>query len=42
MDRKAHWDDVYRTKASEEVSWFQDEPAASLAMLAGVGLTRET
>jgi len=23
MDRRAHWESVYRTKGPEQVSWFQ-------------------
>ena len=38
-ERKAHWEEVWRTRASTEVSWFQPEPARALALLeaAGVG-----
>jgi hypothetical protein len=25
--RKAHWETVYATKAEDEVSWFQADPA---------------
>ena len=38
MDRKAHWEAVYATKASEAVSWFQAEPTMSLRLLDRVGL----
>lgn len=27
MDRKAHWENIYSTKASDEVSWYQETPA---------------
>lgn len=33
--RDEHWDDVYRTKALDEVSWFQAEPSTSLRLLLG-------
>lgn len=33
MDRKQHWDTVYTSKAETEVSWFQDNPALSLALI---------
>lgn len=33
MDTKAHWDQVYSTKQSHEVSWFQDTPTTSLSLL---------
>ena len=41
MDRKAHWDGVYTTKPSTDVSWYQAEPTLSLALLreAGAGPT---
>lgn len=32
-DRTAHWQNVYATKGEAEVSWFQDSPATSLAMI---------
>ncbi|HXZ82311.1 MAG TPA: class I SAM-dependent methyltransferase [Acidimicrobiales bacterium] len=32
-DVAAHWDGIYSTKASDEVSWFQDEPRTSLRLL---------
>jgi fatty-acid desaturase len=39
MDRKNHWEHVYTTRASDQVSWFQADPAMSLALLEQVGLT---
>ncbi len=33
MNRKAHWDRVYATKRPTELSWYQAEPARSLALL---------
>ena len=38
-NRKAHWDRIYTTKASDAVSWFQPEPAASLLLLDAAGMT---
>jgi len=32
-DAAAHWDSVFETKGSDEVSWFQAEPATSLRLL---------
>lgn len=32
-DQKAHWETVYRTKRADELSWFQREPAISLALI---------
>jgi SAM-dependent methyltransferase len=42
MDRKAHWERVYATKADRDVSWFEALPAISIEMLEAAGLTRET
>lgn len=38
MDRKAHWEKVYRTKQPTEVSWYQAEPTLSLKLLAEVNV----
>lgn len=37
--RQAHWEKVYQTKGEREVSWFQDDPAPSLALIALAGAT---
>ena len=34
----AHWDDRYRTVGSTQVSWFQPDPAKSLALIDALGL----
>src|SRR5258707_670121 len=39
-DRGAHWENVYRTKGEREVSWFQETPSISLALIQSVGATR--
>ena len=31
--RQAHWEQVYSTRADEEVSWYQPRPATSLGLL---------
>jgi 2-polyprenyl-3-methyl-5-hydroxy-6-metoxy-1,4-benzoquinol methylase len=38
-ERQAHWDNIYTTKAEDEVSWFQERPTNSLAFIhaSGVG-----
>jgi rhodanese-related sulfurtransferase len=33
VTRASHWDDVYRTKNLESVSWFQDSPATSRRLI---------
>jgi len=35
--RQAHWEKVYTSKGENEVSWFQESPAPSLALIAQVG-----
>jgi SAM-dependent methyltransferase len=37
--RQAHWDGVYTKKGENEVSWFQENPAPSLELIAQVGAT---
>lgn len=32
-NRKSHWETVYTTKAEDEVSWFQENPAPSLELI---------
>lgn len=38
MDRKQHWEQVYTTKASDAVSWFQEHADQSLRMIHNTGL----
>lgn len=33
MDKKTHWEEVYRTTAAEEVGWYQTHPAMSLSLI---------
>jgi hypothetical protein len=42
MERAAHWNRVYTTKAEQEVSWFELLPAVSLEMLESAGMTAES
>src|ERR1700761_1131919 len=37
--RHTHWQDVYTRKGENEVSWFQEDPAPSLELIAQVGAT---
>ena len=41
-DRRAHWDDRYRTVGARSVSWFEQEPATSLALIERAGATATT
>ena len=38
MDRRQHWERVYQTKDSTELSWFQADPSMSLRLLDAGGL----
>ena len=41
MDRHAHWQEIYESKAETEVSWHQDHPAASLTLIKDAGLPKD-
>jgi len=41
-DRQAHWQGVYTSKGEKEVSWYQDNPAPSLDLIALTGAARGT
>ncbi|WP_303909086.1 class I SAM-dependent methyltransferase [Thiohalomonas denitrificans] len=41
FDRKAHWEEVYRTKSDREVSWFQPDPRLSLELIAATEIGRD-
>lgn len=38
MDRKKHWEQVYTTKTSDSVSWFQEHAEQSLRLIHTTGL----
>lgn len=40
MTNKNHWNNVYETKQSNEVSWTQEEPRASLQLIANCDLLK--
>ena len=40
--RQAHWQNVYTKKGEKEVSWFQENPAPSLELIAQVGATADS
>ena len=42
MDRKAHWEHVYSTKDSTDVSWYQLQPTRSLELFAEAGVGPES
>jgi trans-aconitate methyltransferase len=35
FDRQAHWQQVYKEKGENRVSWFQERPAVSLELIQG-------
>ena len=37
-ERRAHWDGVYATRATDQVSWYQPRPGTSLELIARTGL----
>lgn len=41
MDRTAHWQNVYQTRPETEVSWFQERPVSSLALIRDSGIGRD-
>ena len=41
MDRKQHWEQVYTTKSSDSVSWFQERADQSLALFHDTGLEKD-
>ncbi|MDE2234991.1 MAG: class I SAM-dependent methyltransferase [Gammaproteobacteria bacterium] len=40
MDRKQHWEDVYRHKPEHSLSWFQPQPEISLQLIHAAGLSK--
>ena len=40
MNWKTHWEQVYLAKAPTEVSWYQEDPAVSLRLIASTGVGR--
>src|SRR3989344_4599381 len=41
-DAKEHWENIYQTKKSDKVSWYQDEPITSLKLISEIGLDRDS
>jgi SAM-dependent methyltransferase len=39
QSRRAYWEGIYTNKSEREVSWFQENPAASLELIAPLGVT---
>ncbi|MHA3771476.1 class I SAM-dependent methyltransferase [Verrucomicrobiota bacterium sgz303538] len=41
MTRKEHWNEVYRTKGPEDVSWYQRRPDLSLSLIAASDVSKD-
>lgn len=41
MNRKEHWNQVYQTKAPDDVSWYQIRPAISLKLIEATGIGKD-
>lgn len=41
MERKAYWDTIYQSKATTEVSWFQEHAETSLEWIIGTGIAAD-
>jgi SAM-dependent methyltransferase len=41
VDRQAHWERIYRAKATTELSWYQSEAKLSLELIQGVAPRRD-
>ena len=41
MNRLEHWNGIYTSKGDHAVSWFEDVPSVSLAMIEAAGITPE-
>lgn len=42
MDTRSHWENIYRTKESDQVSWFQTRSSVSLELIESAGLNRDS
>lgn len=40
MERKGHWENVYATKATTEVSWYQEHATTSLSLILAAGVSQ--
>jgi len=40
-ERQSHWENVYTTKAENEVSWFEESPALSLELIRATGAAKD-
>jgi len=40
MQRKSHWENIYETRAADDVSWYQEHAAMSLALISHCGVVK--
>ena len=40
MDRKTHWEEVYRTTAADDLGWYQAHPTMSLNLIESTGVQK--
>src|SRR3972149_634062 len=38
---KEHWENIYQTKKSNEVSWYQEKPKTSLNLISEINLDKD-
>lgn len=41
MNRRQHWDKIYSTWRSDELSWYQARPETSLRLIASIGIGKD-
>ena len=41
MDRQEHWSQIYQTRSSDDVSWYQARPAVSLKLIDATGIGKD-
>ena len=41
MNRREHWQSVYRSRPADEVSWYQSDPDVSLSLIRGCELEKD-
>ncbi|MDG1146869.1 MAG: class I SAM-dependent methyltransferase [Crocinitomicaceae bacterium] len=41
FNRKSHWENIYTTKALNEVSWYQEKPETSISFLNSVSIRKD-
>ena len=40
LNVKEHWENIYQTKNTDEMSWYQDKPNTSLDLIAELDLDK--